>query len=244
MSKLITSQLLKKLDRSKMKVSHDQLKYWRRNGLMPQPYIRGKGRGLGVEQLWDEACVENVRLILESSNGKRINIMNAGRYLFARNRPIAEKLLRRYLNEIAHEMREKERQRGELAIEYSEFTELNQFLTPENVRNALDQTDASTLANLYDCMNKFDTQLGAQVAWIYNCHPVFNALVQTELPDSTGMTTLSNEAIYRRQRSILAWTVMIHYFGEKLRTMVTEAIQHLTIKFFYLTKQPIVWPKT
>lgn len=244
MSELTTPELLKKLHKSKMNVSHDQLKYWRRNSLLPKPVIRGKGRGMGVEQLWDEACVENVRLILDSSKGKRINLMNAGRYLFARNRPIGSQLLRRYLLELAHEMQKKEKHREKLADDNPEFIELIRFLTPENVRDATTQTEANKMLNLYDSMNKFDTPLGAQVAWISNCHPVFDVLVETEFPDLTGKTSLSTDALYRRQCSTLAWNVLIHHYGEMLNKMATYAIQQLIFKnTSNPAMQPIVFPK-
>ncbi len=244
MPELITPELLKALHEKGMAVSHDQLKYWRRNGLLPTPIRRGKGRGKGIEQLWNEACVENVRLILEISKGKRINLMNAGRYLFTRNRPVGEKLIRRFLSEIPHEMREAERQIEMLANDNSVLIELIQFLTPESVREAIHQTDVSKLIYFYDNMNKFDTPLGAQVAWISNCHQVFDALVQTEFPDLTGMTSLSTEAIYRRQRSTLAWAILLDHYGETLNKITMQVIQQLVfMNSSYPNMQPIVWPK-
>lgn len=245
MPELTTPELRKALLNKGLNVSHDQLKYWRRNGLLPTPIRRGKGRGKGIEQLWDEACVENVRLILEISKGKRINVINAGRYLFTRNRLVGEKLIRRFLLEISYEMSEAERQIEILANDNSVLIELIQFLTPENVREAIHQTDASKLVYIYDSLYKFDTPIGVQVARIFNCHPVFDVLVQTEFPDLTGITSLSNEAIYRRQRSILAWAMLIDYYGETLNKITTQVIQQLYFKISsYPAMQPIVWPKT
>ncbi|MBS0424234.1 MAG: hypothetical protein JSR71_07385 [Proteobacteria bacterium] len=244
MSELTTSELLAMLHKSGMTVTHDQLKYWRRNSLLPEPVIRGKGRGMGVEQLWDEACVENVRLILDSNQGKRINLLSAGRALFGCRRPIGTQLLRRFLLELAHEM-VTENHRKELADDNSELTELIQFLTPEKVREAITKTEANQMLKLYDSINKFDTPLGAQVAWISNCHPVFDVLVETEFPDLTGKTSLSNEALHKRQRSAFAWIVLIHYFGEKLNKMAIFAIQQLMLKVMSTPViQPIIWPKT
>ncbi len=244
MSELTTSELLATLQKSGMDVSHDQLRYWRRNSLLPKPLIRGKGRGMGVEQLWDEACVENVRLILDSNKGKRINLLSAGRSLFGCSRPIGAQLLRRYLLELAHEMNTENHQK-KLADGNSELTELIQFLTPEKVREAITKTEANQMLKLYDCMNKFDTPLGAQVAWISNCPPVFDILVETEFPDLTGKTSLSTDALYRRQRSTLAWNVLIHHFGDVLSKMVTSAIQQLIFKNASTPAiQPIVFPKT
>lgn len=244
MSEFTTTELLALLHKSGMTVSHDQLKYWRRNDLLPKPLLRGKGRGLGVEQLWDEACIKNVRLILDSNQGKRINLMNAAHYLFARSRPIGARLLHRYLIKLVLEMQETAKQRKKLANENSELTVLIEFLTPEKVKEAVTQTQANQMLSLYDSMNKFDTSLGAQVLRISNCHPVFDVLVQTDFPDLTGITSLPTEAIYRRQRSTLAWSVLIHHFGEKLSTMVNSAIQHLIINNTSSSAiQPIVWPK-
>lgn len=244
MSELTTSKLLGMLHKSGMAVTHDQMKYWRRNGLLPKPVIRGKGRGLGVEQLWDEACVENVRLILDSNRGKRINLLDAGRALFGCSRPIGTQLLRRFLLELAHEMGT-ENHLKKLADGNAELTELIQFLTPERVRKAIAQTEENEMLKLYNSMNRFDIPLGSQVAWISNCHPVFDVLVETEFPDLTGKTSLSNEAIFRRQRSTLAWSLLIHHFGEKLSKMVSSAIQQLIIKNASSSAiQPIVFPKT
>jgi|GEM_PF-5072536 len=245
MSELTTPELLAMLQKSDMTVSHDQLKYWRRNDLLPKPLIRGKGRGMGVEQLWDEACVENVRLILDSNKRKRINLLSAGRYLFAHNRPIGAQLLRRYLLELALEMQETEKQREKLTNDIPVLIELIRFLTPEKTRGAITKTEANQLLKLYDCINKFDTTLGAQVAWISNCHPVFDALVQTEFPDLTGKTTLAIDALYRRQRSTLAWAVLIDHYGEMLNKMAISAIQQLIVKNVSSSAiQPIVFPKT
>ncbi|PXW80429.1 hypothetical protein C8R34_14811 [Nitrosomonas sp. Nm84] len=245
MSELTTSELLATLHKSGMDVSHDQLKYWRRNDLLPEPVIRGKGRGMGVEQFWDKVCVENVRLILDSNKGKRINLLNAGRYLFARNKPIGESLLRRYLLELALELQEAEKQREKLADDNPVLIELIRFLTPEKVREAITKTEVNQMLKLYDSINKFDTPLGAQVAWISNCHPVFDVLVETEFPDLTGKTSLSNEALHRRQRSTLAWIVLIHYSGDSLYKLAQSAIQQLISKSMSsLFIQPIVWPKT
>lgn len=244
MSELTTPELLKKLHKSKMNVSHDQLKYWRRHGLLPKPHLRGKGRGLGVEQLWDEICIKNVRLIKESSEGKRINLKTAGKYLFARNMPIGTPLLQRSLLEIPHEMRENEKQRVKKSSDIPELAELIQFLTPENVREAIHQTDVSKLIYFYDNMNKFVIPLGAQVAWISSSHQVFDALVQTEFPDLTGMTSLSTEAVYRRQRSTLAWAILLDHYGETLNKIMMQVIQQLVfMNSSYPKMQPIVWPK-
>lgn len=241
---MTTSKLLATLQKSGMTVSHDQLKYWRRNGLLPTPLIRGKGRGMGVEQFWDEACVENVRLILDSNKGKRINLLGAGRALFGCRRPIGAQLVRRYLLELAHEM-DTENHRKKLADGNFELTELIQFLTPEIVRKAIDRTEENEMLNLYDNMNKFDTPIGAQVAWISNCHPVFDVLVETEFPDLTGTTSLSTVALHRRQRSTLVWAVLIDHFGEMLNKMVTSVIQSLILKnASNSTVQPMVFPKT
>ena len=230
MSKLTTSELLAMLHKSGMSVSHDQLKHWRRNGLLAKPLIRGKGRGMGVEQLWDEACIENVRLILDSNKGKRMNVLRAKRYLFARARPIDETLLRRYLMELWLEMLKIAKQRKKMANDNFELTELIHFLTPEKVKEAVTQTQANQMLSLYDSMSKFDTPIGAKVALISNCHPVFDVLVQTDYPDLTGINSLSNEAIYQRRRSILAWSVLIHHFGDKLSEIVSHAIQQLIFK--------------
>ena len=101
------------------------------------------------------------------------------------------------------------------------------------------------MLSLYNSISKFDTPLGAQVTWISNCHPVFDVLVQTDFPDLTGLNSLSNEAIYRRQRSTLAWSVLIHHFGEKLSKIVSHAIQQLIFKNTSSSAiQPIVFPKT
>ena len=244
MSEFTTTELLALLHKSGMTVSHDQLKYWRRNDLLPKPLIRGKGRGLGVKQLWDEACIENVRLILDSNKGKRINLISAARYLFARSRPIGEKFLRRYLLGLVLEMQETEKLRKKVANNNAELTELIQFLTHEEVRRAITETEANKMLNLYDSMSKFDTPLGAQAAWISNCHPVFDVLVETEFPDLTGITSLPIEALYRRQRSTLAWSVLIHHFGEELSKLASSAIQHLIIKNTSSSAiQPIVFPK-
>ncbi|MBA3756709.1 MAG: hypothetical protein H0X02_10965 [Nitrosomonas sp.] len=227
-----------------MNVSHDQLKYWRRNGLLPKPLLRGLGRGMGIEQLWNEECIKNVRSILESAGGKRINLKSAGRYLFARNRPISEFLLQRSLLEIPHEMREKAKQRIECSLTFTAHVELMRCLTPKAVINAITQTKMSTLTELYNRTNKADTQLGAQVALISNCHNVFDVLVETEFPDITGMNALSNEALYRRQRSFVAWAVLIHYYGDNLFKMAGNAIQQIVLHSMSSEGvQPIIWPK-
>ncbi len=244
MSELNTLELLATLRKSGMDVSHDQLKYWRRNGLLPKPVTRGRGQGLGVVQLWDEICVENVRLILDSNKGKRINLLSAGRYLFARNRPIGAQLLRRFLLELAHEMNTGNH-RKKLADGNAELAELIQFLTPERVRRAIVQTEENEILNIYNSMNRFDTPLGAQVSWVSNCHPVFDVLVETEFPDLTGKTSLSTEAIYRRQRSTHAWAVLIHHYGDVLSKIVTHAIQQLIFKNASNSAiQSFVFPKT
>ncbi len=245
MSELTTSELLATLHKSGMDVSHDQLKYWRRSDLLPKPLIRGKGRGMGVVQLWGEACVENVRLILDSNKGKRINLLNAGRYLFAHNRPIGAQLLRRYLLELAHEMQETEKQREKLADDNPVLIELIRFLTPEIIREAIiTKTETNQMSKLYDSINKFDNPVGAQVACISNCHPVFDALVETEFPDLTGMTSLVTGSLFRRQRSTLAWAVLIDQYGEMLNKMVASAIQQLILSnVSNAVAQPIIWPK-
>ncbi|WP_143023516.1 hypothetical protein [Nitrosomonas ureae] len=212
---------------------------------MPKPRILGKGRGLGVEQLWDEACIENVRLIFESSKNKRINLVNAGRYLFARNKFVGEILLRRYLLEIPREMQETEKLRAEKMRDNSELTELMNFLTHEKVRETINKTQENELTKLYYDINKFEPILSAQVGWIANSHLVFDVLVDTEFPDLTGMFSLSEEALYRRQRSTLAWNVLIHHYGDRLYKLAYSATQQLISKSMSnLSMQPIVWPKT
>ncbi|SNX61264.1 hypothetical protein SAMN06296273_2717 [Nitrosomonas ureae] len=243
MNELTTPELLKAIHKFRLNVSHDQLKYWRRNNLLPKPHIRGKGRGLGIEQLWDEVCIENVRLILESSKGKRINLANAGRYLFAHNKPVGEILLCRYLSEIPREMVDNEKQRTKRASDNPELAELTQFLTPVKVSEAIRQTQTDSLMDLYNNINSINSAIGEKLVWIYNCHQVFDVLVDTDFLDLTG-TSLSEDARYRRQRSILAWAVLIHHYGKTLNNMTTQAIQQLVIKCMSNSAmQPIIWPK-
>jgi hypothetical protein len=227
MAELTTQELLEILRLAGLSVSQDQLKYWRRNGLLPIPRRRGMGRGMGIEQLWDDACVENVRLILESSGGKRVNLMAAGHYLFARNRPIGETLLRRYLLEIPAEMRKEEKPRTKNAQPGPEFAELIRFLTPNKVKKAIDQTDAGVLIELYNQIEKSIAANDNSVFYICRFHSVFDLLVETEFPDISGNAPLSDSALYRRQRSTLAWAVLLQYYDDSLNRMISTAIHHV-----------------
>lgn len=227
MAKLTTQELLETLRVAELNVSQDQLKYWRRNGLLPIPRRRGKGRGMGIKQLWDEACIENVRLILESSGGKRVNLMVAGRYLFARNRPIGETLLRRYLLEIPAEMRKEEKQRTMNAQPGPEWAELIRFLTPNKVKKAIDETDDRVLIKLYNQIEKLIAANDNSVFYICRFHPVFDLLVETEFLDISGNAPLSDSALYRRRRSILAWAVLLQYYDDSLNRMISAAIYHV-----------------
>lgn len=227
MAELTTQELLETLRVAEFNVSQDQLKYWRRNGLLPVPRRRGRGRGMGIKQLWDDACIENVRLILESSGGKRVNLTNAGRYLFARNRPIGESLLRRYLLEIPVEMRKEKKQRTKNVPTGAEFTELIRFLTPNKVKKAIDLTEAGVLIKLYNQIEKFIAANDNSVFYICHFQPVFDLLVKTEFPDINSNAPPSNSALYRRRRSILAWAVLLQYYDDSLNRMISAAIQHV-----------------
>jgi hypothetical protein len=199
---------------------------------------------MGVEQLWDEACVENVRLILDSSGGKRINLIIAGHHLFTHNQPLGEPLLRRILLEIPSEMREQAQQRIKNTVADSELVELARFLTPQKVKDAIAHTDENTLIELYQRINQFETPLEGDIALISNCPQVFDVLVKTEFPDFIGRTSLSDGALYRRQRSFLAWAVLIRHYGDSLRRMASSALQRVVLNsMFYNADPPINWPK-
>jgi hypothetical protein len=245
MNELTTQQLLETLHKASMHVSHDQLKYWRRNGLLPKPRRRGIGRGMGIEQLWDEACVESVRLILESSGGKRINLIAAGHHLFSHHQPVGDSVLRRCLQEIPSEMREKEKLRAQNPLTDAELVELARFLTPQVVQNAIAQTDENTLIELYQRIKKFETPLDGDVVLISNCQPVFDLLVETQFPDFTGRTSLSDNALYRRRRSSLAWAVLIRHYGDSLRRILSSALHRVVEKSMsHHAGPPINWPTT